>query len=539
MKKILFLLLCFPIIGFGQSDCGKKPKYFGSKSGNYKMTTKYKSFKKKLKIWNDCIVNDTNNTNTSEIVYEHLLLKIPDSKGDFSQLPIGLRNLGYSVMSSIDLVNPNKVLTCIIKETKAPDMWSGGNILIELYDFENKLIDKQKCISVGPFMYTYPEQCYAHYGKSTLRKFKNVILSNILLKKKSQNEKIISSQDYEEDIREYLDNNIIENIEGIYTSTGLTGNTYKVAILKKGFKYHASVIETNNSNFEIGDLKMIIEESSVNTIFSIKYFMGDLSEKTSIANFEKKAIISFKVGQTNYSGQLQALDVLFYKIYPKLDDNSSSKKNGEWKGNGSGVIISKSGHIITNHHVIEDADDIEVEFILDDEVQKLNAEIIQLDKTNDLAIIKIVDVNFDGIDSPPYNFKTRSSDVGTKVYAYGYPMALSIMGKEIKVTDGIISSKTGYDGDITTYQISAPIQGGNSGGPLFDDKGNFIGINSSGINKKLADNVGYSIKTSYVLNLIDILPKSIDLPSNKKLANLPLTEQIKEISKYVVLVKVK
>ena len=70
-------------------------------------------------------------------------------------------------------------------------------------------------------------------------------------------------------------------------------------------------------------------------------------------------------------------------------------------------------------------------------------------------------------------------------------------------------------------------------------KGNFIGINSSGINKKLADNVGYSIKTSYVLNLIDILPKSIDLPSNRKLANLPLIEQIKEISKYVVLVKVK
>ena len=118
-------------------------------------------------------------------------------------------------------------------------------------------------------------------------------------------------------------------------------------------------------------------------------------------------------------------------------------------------------------------------------------------------------------------------------------MALSIMGKELKVTDGIISSKTGFDGDITTYQISAPIQGGNSGGPLFDDKSNFIGINSSGIKKQLADNVGYSIKTSYVLHLIDILPKPIDLTSNRKLAALPLTEQIKEISKYAVLLKVK
>jgi serine protease Do len=134
-----------------------------------------------------------------------------------------------------------------------------------------------------------------------------------------------------------------------------------------------------------------------------------------------------------------------------------------------------------------------------------------------LAIVKIVDVNFDGVGELPYNFKTRSSDVGTKVYAFGYPMALSLMGKEIKVTDGMISSKTGFDGNITTYQITAPIQGGNSGGPLFDEKGNLIGINSSGLRSDVADNVAYSIKTSYILNLIDILPKSIELPSIQNL----------------------
>jgi S1-C subfamily serine protease len=230
-----------------------------------------------------------------------------------------------------------------------------------------------------------------------------------------------------------------------------------------------------------------------------------------------------------------------YKVFPafnnSITNNSSSQNN--WAGNGSGIIISKSGYIVTNHHVIENTREVEVEFILDGEVQSFNAEIIQTDKVNDLAILKIVDVNFDGVSDPPYNFKTRSSDVGTRVYAYGYPMALTVMGKEIKITDGIISSKSGYDGNITTYQITAPIQGGNSGGPLFDDKGNFIGINSSGLSKDVADNVGYTIKSSYVLNLIDVLPKSIDLPSSTKLQSLPLTKQIKEISKYVVLVKVK
>ena len=223
----------------------------------------------------------------------------------------------------------------------------------------------------------------------------------------------------------------------------------------------------------------------------------------------------------------------------KVVANKKNVKVGEWAGNGSGVIISKSGYIVTNHHVIKDSSEIEVEFILNEEVQKFNAEVVQVDKTNDLAIIKIVDMNFDGVNDLPYNFKTRASDVGTKIYAYGYPMALSIMGKEIKVTDGIISAKSGYDGDITTYQISAPIQGGNSGGPLFDDKGNLLGINSSGLVKELADNVGYTIKSSYILNLLDVMPKTIELPSSKKLQSLPLTEQIKEISKYVVLVKVK
>ena len=164
---------------------------------------------------------------------------------------------------------------------------------------------------------------------------------------------------------------------------------------------------------------------------------------------------------------------------------------------------------------------------------------VQVDKTNDLAIVQISDINFNGVDELPYNFKSRASDVGTKVYAYGYPMALSLMGKEIKITDGIISAKSGFQGDITKYQISAPIQGGNSGGPLFDDKGNFLGINSSGINKEIADNVGYTIKSNYILNLIDVLPKTIDLPSNTKLESLPLTEQVKEISKYVVLIKIK
>jgi S1-C subfamily serine protease len=334
----------------------------------------------------------------------------------------------------------------------------------------------------------------------------------------------------EQSVRDYFDKNGTELIEGIWEYSSTDNSSYRLAIIKKDYKFNAYVLE-KSGKFKPGYFKASFETAATDEVVTIKWKMADFTEKKAIGLVKNNAVIEF-----NLSGAR-----MLYRVYPKFDKNNKQKrvKNGEWAGNGSGIIISKSGYIITNHHVIDDAVDVEVEFILDDEVQKFNAEIVQSDKVNDLAIIKIVDVNFDGVKELPYNFKTRSSDVGTKIYAFGYPMALSIMGKEIKVTDGIISSKTGFDGDITTYQISAAIQGGNSGGPLFDDKGNFIGINSSGIKKQLADNVGYSIKTSYVLNLIDVLPKSIDLPSSTKLKSLPLTEQIKEISKYVVLVKVK
>ena len=311
----------------------------------------------------------------------------------------------------------------------------------------------------------------------------------------------------------------------------------KIAIIYDNdtFTYDFIIIESQSILWNPGDFKGYAETAASEDILTLNWNGFDKTPKNNkrvIATVENSNIIKFNLGESD-----DISENILYRIYPKM--NSKKIKSGSWQGNGSGIIISKSGYIVTNHHVIEDTEEIEVEFILNDEVQKFNAEIVQVDKVNDLAIIKIFDMGFDGLDNLSYNFKTRSSDVGTKVYAFGYPMALSVMGKEIKITDGIISSKSGYDGDITTYQISAAIQGGNSGGPLFDDKGNFIGINSSGLRADVANDVGYSIKSSYVLNLIDVLPKSIDLPSSTKLQSLPLTEQIKEISKYVVLIKVK
>lgn len=238
--------------------------------------------------------------------------------------------------------------------------------------------------------------------------------------------------------------------------------------------------------------------------------------------------------------------VLFEKLIVKQDfennivsENVPNSDYGNWKGNGTGFFISKEGYLATNYHVVAEATEIEIEFIRNGQKQNYKAKVIQSDKQNDLAVLKIDDNSFVPFSLIPYNFQTSLTDVGSNVFALGYPMALSVMGTEIKFTDGKISSKTGFQGDIATYQMTTPIQPGNSGGPLFDFDGNLIGINSAKIRADVADNVSYAIKSSYLKNLIDVLPSTLSLPNDKTIMNKTLTEKIKIISDYVVLIRIK
>ena len=210
----------------------------------------------------------------------------------------------------------------------------------------------------------------------------------------------------------------------------------------------------------------------------------------------------------------------------------SKPQQGE---SGSGFILSKDGIVATNFHVIDGANGIDVFINRNGTIKTYKAKVLISDKTNDISLLKIEDDSFVNFSSIPYAIKTSIQDVGTGVFTLGYPMS-NILGEEIKVTDGIISSKTGYKGDIVTYQISAPIQHGNSGGPLFDKQGNIVGITNAGVED--AQNVGYAIKTSYLKNLIDVAPTSITLPTNNSISGLSFTEKIKRLTPYVVLIKI-
>lgn len=108
------------------------------------------------------------------------------------------------------------------------------------------------------------------------------------------------------------------------------------------------------------------------------------------------------------------------------------------------------------------------------------------------------------------------------------------MGLDIKLTNGIISSKTGFEGNIAEYQMSAPVQPGNSGGPLFDKNGNIIGVVCA--KHREAENAGYAIKASYIRNLVELLPTGITMPQTNLLAGKALPKQVELASKAVCMI---
>ena len=242
------------------------------------------------------------------------------------------------------------------------------------------------------------------------------------------------------------------------------------------------------------------------------------------------------------AAQLAVREVVSAQNIPQGYLPSENRDPNTWKGNGSGFFLNTNGYIATNYHVVDGTTALQVNFTRNGKTESYPAKIVSTDPQNDLAIIRIDDSSFNGNSALPYGLMTRTKDTGSEVFAMGFPMA-DVMGSEVKFTDGKISSKSGIGGDVRVYQISVPIQPGNSGGPLFDLCGNVIGITSSGLNRDYfkSENVNYAIKASYLKNLMDACPEKIVLEEKIEtpVSSMSLTDRIKQYESFVVLILTK
>ena len=187
------------------------------------------------------------------------------------------------------------------------------------------------------------------------------------------------------------------------------------------------------------------------------------------------------------------------------------------KGAGSGVIISDDGYIITNHHVIEDANNVTV--TLRDGQKSYTAAVIGSDEENDIALLKI---DATGLSAATFG-DSSSLAVGDYVVAIGNP--LGQLGGT--VTDGIISALTRdvtIEGkNMTLLQTNAQISPGNSGGGLFNSNGELIGIVNAKDSATEVEGIAFAIPINKVLDIINDL-KSYGYVTGKIDLGMQLTD---------------
>ena len=171
------------------------------------------------------------------------------------------------------------------------------------------------------------------------------------------------------------------------------------------------------------------------------------------------------------------------------------------KGSGSGAIVTAQGHILTAAHVVSHAKRVRV---LTSQGLK-TATILRVDESNDVAILKISEGSY----TPLAIALSRQVRLGQSVATIGFPN-VEIQGFSPKVTRGEISSLNGIGDDPRAWQISVPVQTGNSGGPLLDENGNLVGlvvsklsIRAAQMTGDLPQNVSYAVKSSYALALLE------------------------------------
>ena len=170
---------------------------------------------------------------------------------------------------------------------------------------------------------------------------------------------------------------------------------------------------------------------------------------------------------------------------------------------GSGIFVNHDGVVLTNSHVVKSCRNIRISH--GDGSQPQAASVIARDTANDLAALK---TSLRPSDIARFR-ENKPMRPGDEVVAIGFPLS-SLLSREPNVTAGVISALNGLRGDKRHYQVTAPIQRGNSGGPLVDMSGHVVGIVSATLNAmKLADktgaipqNVNFAIKAELGLKFL-------------------------------------
>lgn len=195
---------------------------------------------------------------------------------------------------------------------------------------------------------------------------------------------------------------------------------------------------------------------------------------------------------------------------------------------GTGFALNNKGYFITSYHMVKNADSV---FVTNSLLDRASAKLVASEPSLDIAIYKIDNIEAIKNIAFPFSFKENNSEIGDKIFTLGYPRRDAVYG------EGALSSMTGFNNDTTMYQISIPVNPGNSGGPLMDEQGNIIGVIRG--KQSSAEATGFAIKSNFIKQTIEkleneTLKKELSLSTKKSsLRGLKRSEQIKKIEPFI------
>jgi S1-C subfamily serine protease len=202
---------------------------------------------------------------------------------------------------------------------------------------------------------------------------------------------------------------------------------------------------------------------------------------------------------------------------------------------GTGFFITEDGYLITNEHVTGDGALVR----LVTAHGLISAKVVKVDAANDLALLKA-----EGKFAALPVAASRGVKLGGTVATVGFPN-IGLQGFEPKLAKGEIASLSGAQDDARCFQISVPLQPGNSGGALVDDHCNVVGVVSAKLSAKAAlsttgelpENVNYAVKSSFLLGFLESVPEvaaKLKEPNAKDVKFADVVERAKEAAVLVL-----
>ena len=210
---------------------------------------------------------------------------------------------------------------------------------------------------------------------------------------------------------------------------------------------------------------------------------------------------------------------------PTEENNKNTNPNDIINAaSGSGFVVSSTGHIITNNHVIDGCNEVKIHY----NGEQYRASIIAKDEYNDLALLKS---SF--LPKIIFPIKNGNAELLEDIYVSGYPFG-EFFNSSVKITKGIVSSLSGFQNNFSNMQIDAALQPGNSGGPVIDHNGNVVGVAVAKLDlstmieffNSVPENINFAIKSSVLLNFLTANGVKTIKASDNKISRSDLSERI-------------